>query len=160
MQGRLVDIKAGKLTYGQRIELGEIFQNEKLSEAKKFKAALKCMLGEKYAVKWQWEEVKIFEKIIEGVQFWAEREKSMLHYEPTADELAAGYKQLGERLGVMSTVMTLAQKFGKDPDEILEWEYGKVFGLLYADLEQYKFGKRYQAVLDAKYKTPKRPWSK
>ena len=38
----MVDIKGGKLTFAQRIELGEIFGNGDMSEVEKFKRAIKC----------------------------------------------------------------------------------------------------------------------
>lgn len=155
MYRELVDIKAGKLTYGQRIEVGQILSGP-MSEADKFCQSLRCMFGEDYKVTWSVEEVRIFEQIIDGVKFWVEKETEMLKYDPTPEEVQAGCKQLSEKLGPMSTIMALAHKFGKDPDEITQWEYGKVFGLLYADLEQTKYERRYHKVIEAKSRAGRR----
>lgn len=160
MLGELVNIKGGKLTYGQRIELGDILSDERRTTGQKFASALRCMFGDGYKVRGTAQEARIFENILEGITFWATKENALLHYEPTPEEISAGCKQLSERLGNMSTIMALAHKFSKDPDEILQWEYGKVFGLLYADLEQYKYSRRLQSIIDAKYRTTGKSWKR
>lgn len=141
----MVDVQGGKLTYGQRIELGAILCDAKKSPSERFVEAIACLhpgWKPSFGVRW----FDYYERIVRGVEFWMKQEAAKLHYEPDGDELAAGFRELGDKLGPMMTVMTLAEKFGKDPDEILLWEYGKVFGLLYADLESCKYGKRYRKI--------------
>lgn len=144
-----IDIRGGKLTYGQRIELGDILSKEDTSISEKYISTMKCLYPEwkqTFSSKW----VEWFEEVVEGVRYWMQREATMLAYQPTAEELAAGINNLGKKLGPMMTVMTLAEKFGRDPDEILQWDYGKVFGLLYADLEGFKYQKNYRKVMESK----------
>lgn len=144
-----IDIRGGKLTYGQRIELGQILFDEKRLASEKFKAAMTCLypdLKPSFSTEW----AARYQKVIEGIEYWMKKEAAMLNYQPTGDELAAGFNDLGRKLGPMMTVMTLAEKFSRDPDEILQWEYGKVFGLLYADLENFKFQRRYRRVMENK----------
>ena len=140
-----IDIKGGKLTYGQRIELGRILGDEKMYSSRRFRDAIVCLYPDakpEYDTEW----LTVYEHILEGVKYWMEAERTMLHYDPTPEEVAAGCEQLGAKIGPMMTVMTLAEKFGQDPDTILGWEYGKVFGLLYANLERSKFVARYQKI--------------
>lgn len=140
-----IDIKGGKLTYGQRIELGRIIGDEKMHSSRRFLDAIACLYPDakpEYDAEW----LTVYEHILEGVKYWMEAERTMLHYDPTPEEVAAGCEQLGAKIGPMMTVMTLAEKFGQDPDTILGWEYGKVFGLLYANLERSKFDARYQKI--------------
>ncbi|MCL1868375.1 MAG: hypothetical protein FWF72_05465 [Paludibacter sp.] len=40
---REIDISAGKMTYGQRIELGKIFENAETNELRKFEQVFECM---------------------------------------------------------------------------------------------------------------------
>lgn len=144
-----LDIRGGKFTYGQRIELAGIFSASGLSDTELYDRTMRCLYPDRkvrYTGKW----MTHFEQIVHGLEFWAQREQTMLNYQPTGEELAAGINELGKKLGPMATVMTLAEKFGKDPDEILRWEYGKVFGLLYADLENFKFQRRLMRVREGR----------
>lgn len=145
----MIDVRGGKMTYGQRIELGSILANDKLSDVDRYVATMRCLYPwwkKSFATKW----VAHYQEVVNGVEFWAKQERDKLSYTPTAEELAAGVNDLGRKLGPMMTVMAMAEKFSKDPDEVLGWEYGKVFGLLYADLESYKYQKRYHKVMEAR----------
>ena len=144
-----IDIRGGKLTYGQRIELGDILSKEGTSISEKYVAAMKCLYPDwvqTFTPKW----IEWFNELVEGLRYWMERETTMLAYQPTSEEIAAGINNLSKKLGPMMTVMALAEKFGKDPDEILQWEYGKVFGLLYADLESFKYQRNYRKVIESR----------
>ena len=146
---RFIDIRGGKLTYGQRIELGQILSDDKKPASRKYIETMQCLYPEwKDSFDSQW--IAHFQEVVDGIEFWINKEKTMLRYQPTGEELAAGCQELGAKLGPMMTVMTLAEKFGCDPDQILEWEYGKVFGLLYADLENFKFQRRYRKVVESR----------
>ncbi|MDE5709162.1 MAG: hypothetical protein K2I32_06935 [Alistipes sp.] len=144
-----IDIRGGKLTYGQRIEIGEILAREGASVSEKYTATMKCLHPD-WVQAFTPEWIAWFEEVVDGLRYWMERETTMLAYQPTAEEIAAGINNLGKKLGPMMTVMTLAEKFGKDPDEILQWEYGKVFGLLYADLEGFKYQRNYRKVIESR----------
>ena len=137
-----IDISAGKFTYAQRIELGKILTNIATHEIEKLKQTIRCLHGFELmitpdnAVFY----ADYFEEILEGVLSWIEKEK-MLQYKPTPEEVKAGIKDLSEKIGDFGTIKALAKEYNRDPDEILQWEYGKVFGILYTDYEQYKFQK-------------------
>lgn len=150
-----IDVKGGKFTYGQRIELGKIFQNDELSEVDKFERTFECLHGFKPLVFQYKKLMPYFEKIVEGFTFWIQTEVAALNYEPTAEEISAGIKDLSQKLGEFGTSKAIAKAFGKDPDEILKWEYAKVFGILYTDLEEAKFQMKYQKILTDKYKIKK-----
>ena len=148
----MVDIKGGKLTFAQRIELGEIFGDGELPEAEKLERAIKCICGKKPTPKQYGQYLHKFKVIVEGLQYWCEAEAKMLHCEPTAEERSAGIEEYSKNIGVFGTVKAIAKTFRQDPDTVLQWEYGKVFSILYTDLEDYKYQRRLNKVIERKYK--------
>lgn len=144
--GRL-DILGGCFTYGNRIAIGEIFADESLSWYGKLKAAHKELYGYTCRLlprRWRYKRLAA---IIEGIRSWMEKEQKLLHYTPTNDEVAAGLEEFGKKVGAMATVKALGKAYGKDPDEILRWSYSKVFGILYTDLEETMYNRRYTKVV-------------
>lgn len=142
-----IDIKGGKFTYTQRIELGKIIASE-TTDYDKFTQILKCLnIRQSKSILL----LGYFEEIIEGLQYWFERESVMLRYEPSMEEVAAGIQDYSKNIGDFGTVKSLAKAYNQDPDTILNWEYGKVFGILYTDLEEYKYNQRYNRELEKKY---------
>lgn len=160
-----IDIKGGKLTYGQRIDLGELLASQK-TEVEKFKETFHILHDKKdksgkvvkalhidftnsHEMKMY---VSYFKQIIEGLQFWFEKEKKLLDYKPEPEEVRAGIKELSEKIGFFGTIKTLARNYSQDPDDILKWEYGKVFGILYTDFEEYKYQKKLHKQYEQKNK--------
>ncbi|OJV40842.1 MAG: hypothetical protein BGO29_14840 [Bacteroidales bacterium 36-12] len=146
-----IDIKSGKITFGQRIELGKIFQGDD-TEIVKFEKVFLCMHDFKPAMTEYTKLTDYFNRIIRGITYWIEQEQTLLKYDPSPEELNAGIKDLSDKIGEFGTIKALAKNYGKDPDEVLKWEYGKVFGILYSDLEEYKYQQRFNKVLEQKYK--------
>ena len=60
----MVDIKGGKLTFAQRIELGEIFGNGDMSEVEKFERSIECVCGRKPTPKQYSQYVNKFKTIV------------------------------------------------------------------------------------------------
>lgn len=144
-----LDLQGGRFTYGNRIAVGMIFSGEG-SEYRKMKALHKELYG--YSCRWlplRW-RVKRFKAIAEALKLWVEREQQMLDYTPTADEQAAGLDQFNAEIGSMGTIKALAKAYSKDPDEVLQWDYAKVFEILRTDLAEVKFNRRFQAVVKRK----------
>lgn len=150
-----VDIKGGQMTFGQRIELGRIVTDQSLSEYEKFKRCMLC-LDENWRVTTLHPGLKYWYEVLEGLQYWVQREQAELKYNPTPDELTAGIEVLSMRVGEMSTLMALAKDYSKDPDEILEWKYGKVFNILYTNLQSHLFRERLDKRLAEKAKADSR----
>lgn len=146
-----IDVKGGKLTYGQRIALGKILEKEQ-DEYLMIREIIYCL--HKYYPKNS--EIIILSEyineIIEGIIYWVERENTMLNYEPSPEEKRAGVLELSKKIGHFGTIKSLAKNYSKEPDEILNWEYGKIFGILYTDLEEYKYQIRYNKEIEKKYK--------
>lgn len=137
-----INFEGSDFTYGSRIALGDIFGASGVTEYGMLKNAFRELYGfsaRLLPVRWR---VKAFNHIIAGLTSWIEKEQKMLQYTPSSDELAAGVKELGEKVGNMATIKALAKAYSKDPDEILEWDYAKVFGILYTDLEERKYEKK------------------
>lgn len=134
-----IDWESADFTYGQRIELGDIFSDEEVGEYTRLCKAFKCMYG--YSRKWipLRRRARMFNEILDGFKGWIDKEQAMLKYNPSSDEMSAGIKELSEKVGNMSTIKQLAKAFSTDPDEILKWPYSKVFVILYTDLEERKY---------------------
>lgn len=148
--GRL-DIAGGEFTYGQRIALGEILGDETRSEYQRLKDAFRELYGYSCRLLLPGRRVQAFARIVAGISEWVEKEQKLLCYEPTAAELAAGIRELSRRVGDLSTIKALAKAYSHDPDEVLCWDYAKVFGILYTDLEERKFEDKYSKVIHDRY---------
>lgn len=139
------------MTFGQRIELGRILSEPELSEYERFRQSMLC-IDPTWNVADMKEGVEYFDEVLDGILFWINREKTELKYNPSADELAAGIEVLSLRVGEMSTIMALAKDYSKDPDEILEWKYGKVFNILFTNLQSFLYRDRLERRLTEKAK--------
>lgn len=144
-----IDIKSGKMTFGQRIELGIIFAGSD-SEIVKFQRVFECLHGYSPKIKNYKKLIDYFTEIVNGLKYWSDAESKMLKYEPTPEEKLAGIQSLSKKIGSMGTVDALAEKYGVDPDIVINWDYAKVFGILYADLEKAKYQRSYQKVIEKK----------
>lgn len=153
-----INIEAGDMTYGQRIELGQIIDAHNKSEdhpvdlVKKLITCLhkKCPRFTVANIKGY---IEYSEEILKGIKSWVDREQLSLHYDPTAEEISAGIRDLSKKIGDFGTIKALAKTYGQDPDEVLKWKYGKVFGLLYTDLEEHKYQVKYNKKIQEKYKS-------
>jgi ribosomal protein S24E len=144
-----INIKDGELTFGQRISLGELFSSEK-SEMEKFEETFLILHNQKPDPKDYKKLVGYFSEIMDGLKFWVEQEATLLKYEPTPEEIKAGIRDLSKEIGEFGTVKALAKAYHVDPDVIFTWKYGKVFGILYTDLREHMYSRRFQKVLESK----------
>lgn len=141
-----IDIKAGNMTFGQRIELGNIITGND-DELIKITKIIEELHGFKPDNRQLLKLEVYIQEILEGILHWTKTESVMLKYTPTAKERQAGINDLSKKIGTLSTVDALAKKYSKDPDEVLTWNYAKVFGILYADLEISKYQRKYSEIL-------------
>jgi hypothetical protein len=139
-----IDIRAGDLTYENRIDLGNLFASEK-TDAEKFSEIFQILhkttpdFSDEEGMEWY---LEYYREIIDGLTFWFEKEKELLDYQPEPEEIRAGIRELSAKVGPYGTIKAIAKNYARDPDEILQWKYGKVFGILYTDLEEFKYSKR------------------
>lgn len=126
-------------TYGMRVELGDIFGDEDKSEYKRLCDAFKVVFGFDRRVLPMKKRIKVFDGIAVGFSQWIDKERRLLDYTPSDEEIRAGIKDLSKKVGSMSTVKQLAKAYGTDPDTVLDWPYSKVFAILYTDLEERKY---------------------
>ena len=146
-----IDIKGGKFTLSQRNELGDLLSSDK-TDVEKFEGIFEILYSFKPSPLEYKLLINVFNRTIDGLNHWFKSERDLLKYDYDADELSAGIKEYSEKIGALGTVLAIAKTFGKDPDEILSWEYGKVFGILLNDLESSKYRERYDKVLQRKFK--------
>lgn len=144
-----IDIKGGQMTFGQRIELGRIITDKDLTDLDKMKEGMQC-LGAKWSLRNTPEIVEYWYEVLGGIKYWIEREQAELKYEPSAEEKAAGIAQFSLAVGEMATITALAKDYSKDPDDILEWKYGKVYNLLFTNLQSHLFRERLNKELERK----------
>lgn len=158
-----IDIQGGQMTFGQRIELGRIITEKELTDIDKMKEGMQC-LGAKWSLRNTSEIVEYWYEVLMGIKYWIEREQTELKYEPSAEEKAAGIAQLSLVVGEMATITALAKDYSKDPDEILEWKYGKVYNLLFTNLQSHLFRERLNKELErraqqkANARKPRNKW--
>lgn len=146
-----IDIKGGRFSYGQRIALGKILSSD-ASEVEKFEQVIKCLYDKTISPRQYKKWLPLFNEIVEGLSFWCKQEAAMLDYKPTPEEIRAGIKELGAKVGEFGTIKALAKAYNTDPDDVLKWEYAKVFGILTTDLEEHKFRVKLNEVYEQKYK--------
>lgn len=144
-----IDIKGGQMTFGQRIELGRIITDKDLTDLDKMKEGMQC-LGAKWSLRNTSEIVEYWYEVLGGIKYWIEREQAELKYEPSAEEKTAGIAQFSLAVGEMATITALAKDYSKDPDDILEWKYGKVYNLLFTNLQSHLFRERLNKELERK----------
>lgn len=154
-----IDIQGGQMTFGQRIELGRIITEKELTDIDKMKEGMKC-LEVKWSLRNTSEIIEYWYEALMGIKYWIEREQTELKYEPSAEEKAAGIAQLSLVVGEMATITALAKDYSKDPDEILEWKYGKVYNLLFTNLQSHLFRERLNKELERKAQQKAKPRNK
>ena len=113
------------------------------------KEGMQC-LGAKWSLRNTSEIVEYWYEVLGGIKYWIEREQAELKYEPSAEEKAAGIAQFSLAVGEMATITALAKDYSKDPDDILEWKYGKVYNLLFTNLQSHLFRERLNKELERK----------
>lgn len=142
MRLRRIDYEGGAFTYGNRIAVAHICQDTTISEYAKMKACWHELYGwnaRLLPLPWR---VRELERMMRGLAHWAEVEQQTLKYEPTPEELRAGIKDYSDAVGDMGTIKAMAKAYAQDPDTVLGWSWGKVYGILLTDLEEYRFGER------------------
>ena len=132
----------GEFSYGQRIAIGEILQNEDKTWYQRIKECWKELYGWNVRLLIPILRVKMLDRMTEGIRYWVDVEEKTLKYEPTAEENKAGLAKLNAEVGHLGTVKALAEKFGVDPDIILGWQWGKVYGILFAELKESEYQRR------------------
>lgn len=151
-----IDVKGGEFTFSQRLDMGAILAQKDKPEHEMFLETIKCLYGrEPVGVVEYREAFKLWQEAVEGLAFWVKVEAEQLKYHPTADEKDAGIDRFSSEVGELGTVYSIAKAFGKDPDEILLWKYGKVFGYLRGQKAEADFQRRYQDVMKRKNKSKK-----
>lgn len=138
MRIRRIDYEAGEFTYGQRIAVTEIMQGDG-TEYVRMKAVWKELYG--WSARWMRprRRAKEFQRMMEGLAYWAKLEQETLKYNPTDKEKKAGITDYMQKVGDMGTIKALAKAYSTDPDRILEWQWAKVYGILVTDLAEYEF---------------------
>ena len=144
-----IDVKGGRHSYGQQIELRRVLENENLTDPQRIRELIKT-LHPKSSPAINIENVRYAKLIDEGVRFWCEQENEKLHYAATSEEKQAGSEELARVTGAIGVAVSLAEKFGKHPDDVFNWEYGTVFSILFVDLERYKYAKRLDKIRENK----------
>lgn len=148
-----LDVKGGDLTYGQRIELGGILANPAgRSEYELFMDTIECLYGRRPTLREFKEAIVLFKEAVEGLTFWIKAESEQLKYTPSQEEKDAGVERYAKEVGEIGTAYAIAKEFSLDPDVILGWKYGKVFGYLRKQKADGDFQRRYSEVMARKSK--------
>lgn len=151
MRLRELDYKEGTFTYAERIALGEVWKRDDLREYQKLREAWRELYG--WDCRWMPIRMRVrrLMRLAEGVEWWFRLEEDTLKAEPTAEQLKAGIRELAAKVGDMGTVKALAKDYGTDPDVVLTWQWGKVYGILLTDLEENRYTERLQRIMMKRY---------
>ena len=84
-------------------------------------------------------------------EFISKLEEANLSSEPEVELVAAGIQEMNQFLG-WNAVRSLAKEFSKDPDEIKEWPYHKVYLFQKMDTVSAKIDKKYRKIIEDKSK--------
>lgn len=131
---RKIDIKAGDMTFGQRIELGKIFSG-KDTEVVKFQKVFECLHSFTPMLPDYKKLFEYFNEIISGIKHWVNVESSVLKYEPTLREEASFQAINNKDLG-NETAKAIAKNFNTDKEAVLSWQYKVVYKILLEDCEK------------------------
>lgn len=140
-----------EITFGERIELGQILTDKETSDVKKMLQCFNCLYPD-LVVTFSTEDMIHWKEILETINYWIKREQYELKYYPTQEEIVAGIEDLNKATGYMGTIITLAESFGKDPDEILTWKYAKIYNILYTNYQSFLFKKKLDKEVARKVK--------
>lgn len=147
-----IDIKAGNCSFGQYIGLKKLIRSA-TDEVEIVEGLFKELHNYNIKPSEYLKAVPYINEISDAMLYWQEQENALLNYEPTQEEKNAGIEQLSKNIGELATIKALAKDYSQDPDYILEnWKWGKVFGILYSDLETYKYQERYRKAFEKKYR--------
>lgn len=132
------DINSWGLTFGQRIGLGNIYISQG-TDFEKFEKVFILLEGRKPEKEDLTNRVEYLSNVAIGFSYWMFQE-TLLKYEPTKEE----QKALNTNVDYISTdpagntVRALARNYNVEPADVLNWEYSKVFKILFDDLEKSK----------------------
>ena len=87
--------------------------------------------------------------VLDKISKFVHEFKRLSEYEPTPEEIEAGVDELNV-FGVFATVDALAEKYSKDPDEILKWEARKVYTILIKDFDKSQIERRINKIRSRK----------
>lgn len=141
-------LRSDAFTYALRIEVGDCFGNDALSPYQRMKAAFIAVYGYSPTLLPLKMRVRWLNDIAEEFKTWIEQEQASLDYKPSAEEIAAGVEDFSQKVGHLGTIKSIAQAYSRDPDDVLQWPWGKVFGILSTDLQEFEYNKRLQKQYD------------
>jgi len=93
-------------------------------------------------------------KVLEQVNEWNKAEAQKLKYEPTPEEIAAGYNDF-KVFGDFSTYDAISKRQGISHDAVGKLEYTMVFTMLWKDLMESAYQKKYIENQEKKNKIKK-----
>lgn len=137
-----------KITYAQRIELGQILSDNTTEDSEKLLSAIECVFNRRPNVATIQHYAKRFENICETMKHWIDCEQKMLAYTPTADEINAGFNDL--KTTTFGTAIDLAERFGVLPQTILDMDYEDIFSILWHTKEMKDYEERLYKIKNSK----------
>jgi hypothetical protein len=122
-----------KITFNQRIELGKLY-GMNIPDFEKYEKVFVLLQGRepqeadlKGWTEYLWNTAVSF-------SYWMKQER-LLRTEPISIKQSAPGQT---KYSVTDTIYALAKKYSVKPEEVLNWDYEKVFNILLTDLENYK----------------------
>lgn len=150
------DIKAGEMTYGERLELVRALSDDKATGYERISRVIGTLHGFTPDPGQAAKLASYVEEVSEAVKGWLRREAEECHVPPTADERAAGVDLLAKETGDMGTAVALAKSHCCRIADILALPYTEVF----TELKINAAGERYHRRLAAYYEKKRKSASR
>lgn len=134
-----VDEWIKKFTWSNRIFINELFSKE-LKEIEYID-----LIQKEFNLEYD-NIIEDIENIQKAAVYFVEKEKIM--FKSQESETSSIYHRYFKDCGELPTIIRVAKDFGKDIDEVLQWKYEKVIGILYV----YQQEGLYEAAVTKYYK--------
>lgn len=144
------DIMAGDMLFGERLELGHIFQQADTPDIERTKQVIRCLhevtVSDKAALLLMPYAIEVAEAFVK----WKEREEQECYVEPQEEARQAGVEKMAQACGDYAGVVDLAERFGYSFEQVYKMPYKDVFAIWKVDAERAKFQRRLHSVLQKK----------
>ncbi len=145
------DIAAGDFTFGERIQMGRIFdRSSQADDIERTKQLIEC-LHDKVIDDQEAENLLPYAlEICDAYVNWRKREDSECYVPPQQEAQQAGVEQLAQEIGDMGGVVDMAERFGWSFEQVYKMPYLDVFTIWKVDAARAKFQRRLNKVLSKK----------
>lgn len=146
------NIAGGEFTYGEYLQLVQIFSNEQQTDVEVCQAVMECLHNKRVGVFRAIYLLPYCKEINEALLQWIEREQSECSVPPTADQVAAGIDTMNKEIGAMGGIISVAEQFGWKLNDIYDMPYTDIFAINKRNAAISRYQRREQELIRRKHK--------